>query len=216
MQGKTGGEAEGNGRKRGVDELLLRRAQRGDPEAFEKLMAPLEKMIWRVCWHYTGDREAASDCGQEAMLRIWRKLGSYRTDAAFETWVYRVAANCCLDYLRKRKRDRSESMEPLREQGFDPPDPKADTEEQAAAADEHRRLREGISRLPEEQQEALVMTQLEGVSYETAAKRLGVSEGTVKSRVNRAKAKLKEWLSGSGELSPPGDVQRSKGGGDRP
>ena len=92
----------------------------------------------------------------------------------------------------------------------------APAQEQAAAADEHRRLREGISRLPEEQQEALVMTQLEGVSYEIAAKRLGGSEGTVKSRVNRAKAKLKEWLSGSGELSPPGDVQRSKGGGDRP
>lgn len=190
-----------------MDELLLRRAQRGDAEAFEQLMTPLEKMVWRVCWHYTGDREAASDCGQDAMLRIWRALDSYRMECAFETWVYRVAANCCMDYLRKKKRDRSESMEPLREQGFDPPDPKADTEGQAVAADEHQRLRECISRLPEEQREALVMTQLEGIPYETAAERLGVSEGTVKSRVNRAKAKLKEWLSESGELSPPGNVQ---------
>ena len=193
-----------------MDELLLRRAQRGDADAFEQLMTPLEKMIWRVCWHYTGDREAASDCGQDAMLRIWRALESYHGGCAFETWVYRVAANCCIDYLRKKKRDRSESMEPLKEQGFDPADPKADTEGQAVAADEHRRLRECIARLPEEQREALVMTQLEGVPYETAAERLGVSEGTVKSRVNRAKAKLKEWLSESGELSPPGSVQRSE------
>lgn len=195
-----------------MDELLLRRAQRGDPEAFEQLMTPLEKMIWRICWHYTGEREAASDCGQEAMLRIWRGLNQYRADSAFETWVYRVAANCCMDYLRKRKKDRSESIEPLREQGFDPADPKAGTEEQAVAAEEHRELREAIARLPEDQQEALVMTQLEGVSYEEAARRTGVSEGTVKSRVNRAKARLREILRGGGELSPESSVQRNERG----
>ena len=201
-----------------MDELLLRRAQRGDPDAFEQLMTPLEKMIWRVCWHYTGDREAASDCGQDAMVRIWQGLSKYRGDCAFETWVYRVAANCCMDFLRKKKRDRSESIEPLREQGFDPADPKAGTEEQVVAADEHARLREGIAELPEEQREALVMTQLEGISYEEAAERLGVSEGTVKSRVNRAKSKLKEWLAEERELSPGNYVQRNERqrGGDRP
>ena len=203
-----------------MDEVLLRRAQRGDPDAFEQLMTPLEKMVWRICWHYTGEREAASDCGQDTMVRIWKSLGNYRGDCAFETWVYRVAANCCIDFLRKKKRDRSESIEPLKEQGFDPPDPKADTEEQAVREDEHARLRECIARLPEEQQEALVMTQLEGVSYEAAAARLGVSEGTVKSRVNRAKVKLKEWLSEQGELSPGDDVQQNekenRKGGNRP
>ena len=208
MQGQTDDRQEqedGN-----VDELLLRRAQKGDAEAFEQLMTSLEKMIWRVCWHYTGDREAASDCGQDTMMRIWRSLDTYRGGCAFETWVYRVAANCCMDYLRKKKRDRSESIEPLREQGFDPADPKADTEGQVAKADEHRRLRECIARLPEEQQEALVMTQLEGVPYERAAELLGVSEGTVKSRVNRAKARLKELLSGDGELFPGNNVQKGE------
>lgn len=193
-----------------MDELLLRRAQQGDAEAFEQLLTPLEKMIWRVCWHYTGDREAASDCGQDAMVRIWRNLGSYRGECAFETWVYRVAANCCMDYLRKKKRDRSESIEPLKEQGFDPADPKAGTEEKVVVADERQRLREAIARLPEDQREALVLTQLEGVPYETAAEQLGVSEGTVKSRVNRAKAKLKEWLSEERELSPGNSVQRNE------
>ena len=57
-----------------MDELLLRRAQGGDPEAFEQLISPLEQLVWRVCWHYTGNREAAEDCGQEAMIRIWRNL----------------------------------------------------------------------------------------------------------------------------------------------
>lgn len=191
-----------------MDELLLRKAQRGDPEAFEQLITPLEQLIWRICWHYTGNRESAEDCGQETMIRIWRSLDSYRGDCALESWVYRIAANCCLDAMRKAKRDRSQSIEPLREAGFDPPDPEPGTEEKVIAADRRQRLREGIAQLPEDQREALVMTQLERVSYEDAAARLGVSEGTVKSRVNRAKAKLQEWMAEGGELSPPGNVQQ--------
>ena len=193
-----------------MDELLLRKAQRGDPEAFGRLMEPLEQLVWRVCWHYTGNREAAEDCGQEAMIRIWRNLGSYRGDCALESWVYRIAANCCMDWLRKKKRDKSVSVEPLREQGFDPADESPGTEEQAVAKDERQRLREAISLLPEDQREALIMTQLEKVPYEEAARTLGVSEGTVKSRVNRAKARLKEILSEERELSPPGNVQKDE------
>ena len=190
-----------------MDELLLRKAQHGDPEAFEQLITPLEQLIWRICWHYTGNRESAEDCGQETMIRIWRSLDSYRGDCALESWVYRIAANCCMDYLRKKKRDKSVSLEPMQEQGFDPADPSPGTEEQVVAADEQKRLREAITMLPEDQREALIMTQLEKVPYEEAAKLLGVSEGTIKSRVNRAKARLKEILSGERELSPPGNVK---------
>ena len=193
-----------------MDELLLRRARQGDSDAFEQLMTPLENMIWRICWHYTGQRETASDCAQEAMIKIWRSLEGYRGDCAFESWVYRIAANCCLDAMRKQKRDKSESIEPLKEAGFDPADPEAGTEEKVIAAERKQRLRENIARLPEDQREALVMTQLEGLSYEEAAERLGVSEGTVKSRVNRAKGKLKEWMEEGGELSAPESVQNSE------
>ena len=193
-----------------MDELLLRRAQQGDPEAFEQLMQPLEQLVWRICWHYTGNRENAEDCGQEAMIRIWRSLDSYRGECALESWVYRIAANCCMDFLRKKKRDRSVSVEPMREQGFDPPDSSPGTEEQVIAADEHQRLREAIRLLPEDQREALIMTQLEKIPYEEAARTLGVSEGTVKSRVNRAKARLKEILSEKKELSSAGSVKRDE------
>ena len=127
-----------------MDELLLRKAQHGDPEAFEQLITPLEQLIWRICWHYTGNRESAEDCGQETMIRIWRSLDSYRGDCALESWVYRIAANCCMDYLRKKKRDKSVSMEPMQEQGFDPADPSPGTEEQVVAADEQKRLREAL------------------------------------------------------------------------
>jgi RNA polymerase sigma-70 factor (ECF subfamily) len=193
-----------------LDELLLRRAQSGDPEAFEQLIGPLEQLVWRICWHYTGNREAAEDCGQETMIRIWRSLESYRGDCALESWIYRIAANCCMDFLRKKKRDQSVSMEPLREQGFDPADPSPGTEDRVVAEDEHRRLRRAITELPDDQREALILTQLEKISYEEAARMLGVSEGTVKSRVNRAKARLKEILSEERELSPPEDVKRNE------
>ena len=193
-----------------LDELLLRRAQNGDPEAFGQLMEPFEQLVWRVCWHYTGSREAAEDCGQEAMIRIWRNLGNYRGECALESWVYRIAANCCMDWLRKKKRDRSVSMEPMRDQGFDPADEAPGTEEQVVAKDERRRLRDAIALLPDDQRETLILTQLEKVPYEEAAKLLGISEGTVKSRVNRAKVRLKEILSEDRELSPPGDVKKDE------
>ena len=193
-----------------MDELLLCRAQSGDPEAFERLMEPLEQLVWRVCWHYTGNREAAEDCGQEAMIRIWRNLANYRGEWALESWVYRIAANCCMDWLRKKKRDQSVSMEPMVEQGFDPADDAPGTEAQVVAKDERQRLREAIALLPEDQREALILTQLEKVPYEEAARALGVSEGTVKSRVNRAKARLKEILSAERELSPPGNVKKDE------
>ena len=191
-----------------MDELLLKKAQQGDPEAFERLMADLEPLVWRVCWHYTGDRENASDCGQEAMIKIWRNLGTFRFDCAFETWVYRIAANCCLDFLRRAGKRTVLSLEPLAEEGFDPPDSSPGVEERILQQEDHARLREAIRQLPEDQRDALVLTQLEGKSYQEAARLLSASEGTVKSRVNRARARLKRLFSSGEELSSSVAVQR--------
>ena len=194
-----------------MDELLLKRSRNGDAEAFIQLMTPLENRIWRICWHYTGQREDAEDCAQETMLRVWHGLNSFRGECRCEGWVCRIAANCCLDHLRRMKRDKSVSIEPLAEAGFDPADPSPGTAEQAEAADERQRLREAIAQLPEEQREALVLTQLEGISYEETAQLLQVSEGTVKSRVNRARNRIRAILTGEGELSPAEFVKRKEG-----
>ena len=196
-----------------MDELLLKKARNGDPAAFEQLMTPLENRIWRVCWHYTGNQENAEDCAQETMLRVWRALRSFRGDSPFEAWVCRIAANCCLDFLRRKKRDRSVSIEPLREAGFDPADPAPGTAEQVETAEERRHLRACIAALPEEQREALVLTQMEGLSYERTALLLGISEGTLKSRVNRARQRLKELFTGEREQSASKNVR--KNGGER-
>ena len=72
-----------------TDEFTLRRAQKGDTAAFEQLVTPHEQTIWRVCWHYTHHQQDAADCMQEAMLKAWRAIGSYRGDCALESWLYR-------------------------------------------------------------------------------------------------------------------------------
>ena len=185
-----------------MGEMLIRKAQGGDPEAFEMLMTGLEGLVWRVCWHYTGNRESASDCGQETMIRIWRRLGDFRGECAFESWVYRIAANCCLDWLRKTGRRREDSLEELGERGVDPADPSPGTEEEALRRDEYARLRSAIAGLPEDQRDALVLTQLEGKSYGETAAMLSVSEGTVKSRVSRARERLREIFAREEQKAP--------------
>ena len=101
-------------------------------------------------------------------------------------------------------------MEPMRDQGFDPADTSPGTEARVIAKDERDRLREAIALLPDGQRDALVLTQLERVSYEEAARMLDTTEGTVKSRVNRAKARLRDLLSTEEELSVPGNVKKSE------
>ena len=193
-----------------MDELLLRQAQQGDPEAFESLMEGFESLVWRICWHYTGNREDASDCGQEAMIRIWRSLPSFRSDCAFQTWVYRLTANCCLDMLRRQKRENHVPLDSQRDQGFDPPDPSPGPEAQALLRENQDNLRQAIAQLPDEQRDALILTQLEGMGYAEAALMLGINEGTVKSRINRARARLKEYLTEKSELSCPNSVQKKE------
>ena len=194
-----------------MDELTLRRAKRGDPAAFEALMTPHEEMLWRVCWHYTQHREDARDCVQEAMLKAWRALPQYRGDCSLETWLYRIAASCCLDFLRKKSRRAAESTEQLAEEdGFDPPDPSPQPEEELQRRDERAELQSALAALPDDMRIALTMSAVEGRRYEDIAQVLGVAPGTVKSRISRARVRLSEILSGKREPLPASSVQPSE------
>lgn len=194
-----------------MDELLLRRAQKGDTAAFEQLVTPLEDMVWRTCYHYMGNVEDAKDAAQETMLKAWRAIGSYRADAALSTWLYRVAASCCTDLLRKRKARPAASLDELHEAGFDPPQSPAQQPETAVLESERRRdVRRALNDLPDDQRIALVMSAVEGHSYDEIAQVQGIAVGTVKSRINRARTRLAEILSGSVEQSASGRVQQSR------
>jgi len=182
------------------DALLLRRAQNGDAQAFDELMTVHEKRIYALCLRMTGNREDALDCAQDAMLRIWRALGSYRKQASFSTWVYRVATNTCLDYLRKKKTRPSVSLDAMEDDGFSPSDASGDPVQQSEAAARKRTLAAGIASLPPDMRAALVLRDVQGFSYEEVSDILDTPLGTVKSRINRAREKLRSILFQNAEL----------------
>ena len=189
-----------------MDELNLRRAQKGDQKAFEALVTPYEAMIWRICWHYTGHTEDARDCAQEALLKAWRSLGAYRRDCALESWLYRICASVCLDFLRTRSRTQTE---PLKED-FDQPDPVPPPDEQALQRQQREELRRAIAQLPDDMRTVLLLYALEKKRYEEIAEITGTAVGTVKSRLSRARDRLQEILS-EREQSGKIIVQQSRG-----
>ena len=112
------------------DMLNLKRAVRGDERAFEALIEPYADATYRLCLRMMGNEQDAADMAQEAFLRAWRSLSSYKGQSRFSTWLYRVTSNVCLDELRRRRRGETESMQALEENGFEPVDP-AETPEMA-------------------------------------------------------------------------------------
>ena len=187
-------------------------ARNGDTAAFERLVTPCEPMLWRLCWQLMGTREDAQDAAQEAMLKAWRSLGSYRGDAAFSTWLYQVATRCCLDALRRRKRSAAESVEALQEEGYEPRDTQPLPEEEVARRLEREALRRALNSLPDEQRVPLVLCAVEGRSYEEAAAALELPLGTVKSRVSRAREQLRKILAENRNNSAAPSSNTVKGG----
>ena len=85
------------------DQLLLHQAQQGNAQAFEALVTPHEAMLWRLCWRYTRNEADAQDCMQDTMLKAWRSFATFHGECALQSWLYRIAASCCLDFLRRRQ-----------------------------------------------------------------------------------------------------------------
>ena len=177
---------------------LLRAARRGDSAAFETLMSAYERRVYALCLRMMGNVHDGEDAAQEAMLRIWQKFGQCRDEAALSAWIYRVTASACTDALRKRSRQAAPSLEAMREEGFEPAD-SAQTPEEAAQAGERRRaMDEAIAAVPQEMRSVFLMRDVHGLSVEQTAQALGVSQGTVKSRLSRAREKIARRLRESG------------------
>lgn len=179
---------------------LLFRAIDGDLHAFDELMAPYEKRLYALCYRMAGEKEDAMDCTQEAMLRIWRALQSYRKEASFTTWIYRIATNTCLDVLRKKKSRPSISLDALMDSGFAVQDENADPEDYAISKARMLALQTGINSLKPDMRAALILRDIQGFSYEEVAVILATPLGTVKSRINRAREKLRSLLFQNSEL----------------
>jgi len=176
---------------------LLRQARRGDADAFIALCAPFETLVYRHCLQMLKNPADAQEAAQEAMLRAYRAIGSFEERSELATWLFRIAHNVSLDFLKKAYRRREgASLEGLRDKGFEPPGDGASPEERYLQTSEQAALQEAVSTLPERQQTLLSLRYGDGLSYEQIAKAMGLSLGTVKSALNRAKAELRARVQG--------------------
>ena len=188
------------------DNFLIKQAIRGDAYAFEQLMRRHEGRMYSVAIRMCGNREDAQDCVQDAMLRIYRALDRFKGQSSFSTWVYRITMNTCLDELRRRKVRASTSLDTLLESGWSPTD-ETDTPEQHALDAERRRALSGaIQSLPEDMRSAIVLREMQGLSYEEISDVLSVNVGTIKSRISRGREKLRQLITGQPELFDQDEV----------
>ena len=185
---------------------LIARAVKGDGAAFSELMAAHEGRMYAVAFRMCGNHEDAQDCLQDAMIRIYRAIGSFKGQSSFATWVYRITMNTCLDELRRRKNRQSASLDSLLDTGWSPSDDLDTPERHALMSEKRREIEQAIAALPEDMRAAIVLRDIQGFSYEEIARMLDANVGTVKSRISRGREKLREKLSETLELFERTDV----------
>lgn len=190
---------------KGLEKNWIDRCKQGKYDAFEELVKKYEKKIYNLAYRMTGSHEDANDLAQESFIRAFRSIGSYRGDAKFSTWLYRIATNVCLDELRRRKKQRLESLdEPVQtEDGEiekDIADWSHDPEESYEKKEIQKIVQKGIAKLPEDQKAVIILRDMQERSYDEIAYILNLSLGTVKSRINRGRKALKSYLKKDGEL----------------
>ncbi len=177
----------------------MQRAKCGDEHAFTCLVKAYQDKVYSMAFYMTKNRQDAEDVTQEVFLKVWRSLDTYREEASPGVWIMQIAKNACFDYLRGRKRAETEPLYEVYD-GEQVERPLADEDVQsnpaaAAVQDERRQaVARAIMQLPPEHREVLVLRYIDGLSYEQMAKVLKERQGTVKSRLWRAKKSLKNIL----------------------
>ncbi len=186
---------------------LIRAAQRGDVASFNQLVLTYQAQVYNVAYRIMGDEAAAADAAQEAFLSAFAHLKDFR-GGSFKSWLLRTVTNACYDALRYQKRRPATSLEAEDEEanGRSLADVLPTDEEGPAEAAERGDLRRFIERavlqLPPDQRITFVLSDVQGMSYEEIAEAMAVSLGTVKSRLSRARARLRDALLAHEELLP--------------
>jgi len=162
---------------------LLAACARGDRDAFRELFVRYQDRVYSIALHYTADPAAAMDIAQDVFVKLFSSLSTFRGDSSFETWLFRLVANCCHDRHRKQRR-----MVPLEDSHL--PEPRDNATEQAERDQRARQVQHSVARLPEELRMTVVLRYTEGLSYEEIASVLGCPAGTIASRLNRAHREL--------------------------
>ena len=174
--------------------LLINSAQKGNDAALEALLFAYEKKVYNVAYRYMGNEADAYDMTQESLIKIYRGLRTYRHESSFSSWVYRLTVNTCLDGLRKRKKEPL-SLDSTMESGVVIEDKNSISPEEHTLNIESREdIQTAISTLSKDHRITVLLRDIQGLSYDEIAETLNISIGTVKSRLNRGRQRLKEIL----------------------
>lgn len=180
------------------EQAIIKRVLAGDNNAFGELVEAYQTKVYNLALRMCGSQDDAFDLAQEAFFRAWRGLPGFQADAAFSTWLFRLTANVCLDWLRAKKRRPTVSLTTVDDEGeqtqLEIPDPGKGPEELLLAAEDRAALTKAMNELPVEFRQILTMRAINDMSYAEIAAVLNIREGTVKSRLNRARMALRNIL----------------------
>lgn len=183
-----------------ADDVLVGWSQQGDIEAFEQLVFRHRDKIYARAMMMMRNEEEALDLSQEAWVKGWQRLHQFQGDSSFATWMTRIVINLCLDQIRRQKKARSESIEQLEEEGGGVerqlPMEVINPTEGLEKTELRRRIDEAMAKLTEAHRVVLIMHEFEGLQYKEIADRVGISIGTVMSRLFYARRRLASLLQG--------------------
>lgn len=191
-----------------TEEELIAKAAKGDQDAFAQLLETHQGKVYGLTLRLTGSSEDAMELTQETFFNAWRGLPNFHAESKFSTWLYRLATNVSIDFLRREKRHRaiasvSLSAEEDPDRILDIPDHRFTPQSEVERREFQEAVRQGIDQLSDEHRQVLVLRELNGLSYTEIAQALRIEEGTVKSRISRARSALRKILLASGNFSPP-------------
>jgi len=187
--------------------LLIRDAQRGDLDAFNRLVLEYQDMLFNTALRILGDEDQAADATQEAFLSAFRSIKSYR-GGSFKAWLLRTVTNACYDELRRKKRHPTVPLEPETDDGDELEVPRwlADSslspEEEVELDDLEHAIQHCLDDLPSDFRTVVVLVDVQGMEYTEVSEAVRVPLGTIKSRLARARLRLRECLQGFWELLP--------------
>jgi len=186
------------------EEALVASARKGDARAFNQLVLLFQGMAYNVAYRILGDADAAADATQDAFLSAFKAIHQFR-GGSFKAWMLRIVTNSCYDQLRAKQRRPSESLDDLdveEDHIRSLRDPSEQPDERVERLELDEMLQSGIQRLPAEQRIVLILSDVQGLNYQEISDATGMSLGTVKSRLSRGRARLRDLLLEQRELLP--------------
>lgn len=192
--------------------LLVARSQHGDVNAFNSLVLRYQQTTYNVILRMLGDPDLAADITQDAFLAAFRAISSFHQGSSFRAWLLRIASNLACDHWRRTNRHRVESLDLLTDEDEQPPanlltslaetNPELNPEESLLTSELQQLISRGLQELPLDQRIAVILCDVQGLSYEEIASTTETSLGTVRSRIARGRARLRSYLYKHRELLP--------------